>query len=496
MDIKLPANVNTTPADEMLYLGFSRQDLKFHQALGELIDNAISASSDPKRFDIEVHLEKIGENIDVLVADNGCGISFDDLQQQIMRIGGKGSRSGPLNEHGFGLKNSLCVLTQNKLPFHILTRDQQTARQDLYLKVSGPFSLSMLIVRGTESEWAHDLIRCTEETGTRVSAKTSMHYFRSLFRGRASFETLILRLLEHLGVMYRGYLQGTRSEILLRWRDISEGIVPWTDWTVQPIPIPFERASEEWLEVDYEGKTHRVFYKWGTLDPGQVEDSSQGRPYPLRVYYQSNTQTQGVDVQVRGRVILPHQITYLWYDRAPHPETNHFVGELIMDDPIFSTVNNKVELDPNNPVWERVWERLQDNKYRPAFTVKGVSLTEAEIRRSLLEKLKNVVPESRTQGNVPTWPAVGVEIDLVHTMPNKDEHVYELKTGTAQPIHVYQLIMYWDARVEDGVRPKLGRLIAKEGNPHVDRLIEYWNQRKDKGSERYHIEFKRVVELM
>lgn len=49
----------------MLYLGFSRQDLKFHQALGELIDNAISSSLHPKRFNVEIHIEKKGEDIDV-----------------------------------------------------------------------------------------------------------------------------------------------------------------------------------------------------------------------------------------------------------------------------------------------------------------------------------------------------------------------------------------------------------------------------------------------
>jgi Histidine kinase-, DNA gyrase B-, and HSP90-like ATPase len=478
MPIQLPADVNTTPSDEMLYLGFSRQDLKFHQALGELIDNAISASTDLKRFDIEIHIEKTGEDISVLVTDNGCGVSFDDLQHKILRIGGKGSHQGKLNEHGFGLKNALCVLTQNKLPFYLITRDQQAREQNLYLKVHGPFSTSppMKIVPGTEAEWAGDLTRCTGETGTRVFAKSNMHYFRSLFRGRASFETLVERLVEHLGVMYRGYLEGTRSEILLRWRDISNGVVPWTDWEIKPIPVPFQKASEEWLEVQYEGKPYRVHYKWGTLDSGQVEDGSKGRPYPLKVYYQGSQQTQGIDIRVRGRVILPHQITYLWPDRVPHNDLNLFVGELIIDDPVFSTVNNKVELDPNNPVWEAVSDRLQDSRYRPSEAV-GVSKNEAEIRDLLLQKLKNIVPGSQTQADVPTWEAVGVRIDLVHTMANSDEHIYELKARTPKPIDVYQLIMYWDARVEAGVRPKLGRLVGTENNQRVDRLIDYWNQR-------------------
>jgi anti-sigma regulatory factor (Ser/Thr protein kinase) len=496
MPIKLPADVDTTPEDQNLYLGFSRQDLKFHQALGELIDNAISASQNINRFDVEIHIEKNKEEINVLVADSGLGISFDDLQKEILRIGGKGSRKGPLNEHGFGLKNALCVLTKNERPFHIITRDQQAKKQDIYLKVSGPFRMkpSMQIVEATEAEWSPDLLNIGD-TGTRVFANTTMHYFRSAFRGKASFETLVERLLEHLGVMYRGYLHGTRSEIIVRWRDVSDKVVPWTDWKVTPIPIPFTKHQEEKLQVDYGGKSYSVIYSWGSLDSGEVEDSSKGLPYPLKLYYQSNELTQGIDIRVRGRVILPHQITYLWPDRQTHNSLNQFVGELIIDDPIFSTVNNKIELDPNNPVWEAVVDKLQDKKYKPADTV-GAGKNEAEIRNLLLEKLKEVVSGSKTQANVPTWDKVGVEVDLIHTMSNGDEHIYELKAATAKPIDVYQLIMYWDARVEAGVRPKLARLVAKAENPHVVNLIEYWNHRKDKGGQPYRLEFKTVDKLV
>lgn len=60
MAIQLPADVDTTPADESLYLGLSRQDLKFHQALGELIDNAISCSPSFRPI-IEILIERHGD---------------------------------------------------------------------------------------------------------------------------------------------------------------------------------------------------------------------------------------------------------------------------------------------------------------------------------------------------------------------------------------------------------------------------------------------------
>lgn len=490
MAIALPANVDTTPADDMLYLGFSRQDLKFHQALGELIDNAISSYEDTSRFKIEIHIEKNGETVRVVVADSGLGIAFDDLQTKILKIGGKGTRAGKLNEHGFGLKNAVCVLTQNKRPFSIITRDQAAVDDGVYLKVDGPFRIfpNMQIVETDEPTWSENITLCTGSTGTRIHATTTMHYLRNLSRGQARFETLMERLLEHLGVMYRGYLQANHAEMLLRFRDISAGNAPWTNKDVKPIPVPYSKAKEEWLQVNVGGTEYRVQYKWGSLDEGQVAANG------LRQYYQGNIKTQGVDIQVRGRVILPHQITYLWPDREPHGDLNHFVGELIIDDDIFSTVNNKVELDPNNPAWEAISEKLQEDEYKPVDAV-GVMRTEADIREKLAANLKNVVKDSETTENAPTWEEVGVKVDLVHRKPGGDEDIHEIKAGTAKPIDVYQLVMYWDAKVEAGVRPKLGRLVTKLGTQSVDRLITYWNTRKDKGGQPYVFEFKRVDEI-
>ena len=56
--------------------------------------------------------------------------------------------------------------------------------------------------------------------------------------------------------------------------------------------------------------------------------------------------------------------------------------------------------------------------------------------------------------------------------------------------------MYWDGRVEEGVRPKLGRLVAHEASQAATQLIDYWNNRKDKEGQRYKLEFKKVNELL
>lgn len=428
------------------------------------------------------------------VADDGAGISLEDMTNHVLRMGGQGSDRGRLNEHGWGLKNSLCVLTGNK-DFSIVTRDQVAQENDLVYLVKGPFRLGMKLEQGTEVSWAEGIFKCRGRTGTRVRALTTMHYFRTLYPSAARFDSLIERLIEHLGVIYRGYLINSRNEIWLRWRDVTRGSASWTDEKVVPIDIPFNRSSEEKIEIDVVGTRYSAVYKWGELDYGAIKDGSRGRPFPLKIYYQANLRSQGIDVAVRGRVILPHALEHLWPDLNRHNDFNKFTGELRLDDPIFATVNNKTQLDPNSPAWESLLERFNTTKhYKPERS--SITYAEEEIRRELLAKLPNVVSGSVALENFPTWPGLGVKIDILHRIGDDHEEIYELKAGTAHPADVYQLIMYWDGRVEEGVRPKLGRLVAGEGGQAVLQLIEYWNGRRDKGGQPYVVEFKRVDELM
>src|SRR6266496_2531149 len=102
---KFPFAVNTAP-DARFYTELARQEMNFEHAVAELVDNSISAGA----RNIEVHLwpEDDQRLINILVADDAHGISLDDIRNRIMRMGGMGGVPGFLNEHGFGLKNSLA----------------------------------------------------------------------------------------------------------------------------------------------------------------------------------------------------------------------------------------------------------------------------------------------------------------------------------------------------------------------------------------------------
>lgn len=495
--------------DEARYWeGLGRQEMDFHQVLGELIDNSVSASGfdtdgDLLPFTIEITIQHIGNRVKVKVADQGIGMSLNDLESHVLSPGGKGSVTGPLNEHGFGLKNALCMLSLgNKRPFKIQTRDQKAVDQNHYYLVDGPFSLDMRIQLDNESNWNTNLAHATSEGGTRVYAETSYEYFNTLYkRGKYFEDPLITRLGEHLGVMYRGFLANTSNKMWLRWQDLGGDeenpctSAPWHEYRINPIDIPYGIGGciEREITATYSGITAKAMYKAGDLDKERAKDVTRGWPFPLQIYYQGNTATQGIDISVKSRVVKTGQLPEIWWEVARDNHYNYFVGELLLDEK-FKTVNNKTALDPHNPFWQALVEQL--NKAERFSPIKQARVyTEKTIKEKLKTILKGAVSGSTVHLDRPVWSGSGVKIDIYHQKPTGIE-VYEVKPDTAGPLDVYQLLMYWDGVVVDEEKsPSLARLVAKEAPDSVGNMIDKLNQRKDALGKPYRFEFRKIDEF-
>lgn len=238
----------------------------------------------------------------------------------------------------------------------------------------------------------------------------------------------------------------------------------------------------------------KAIYIRGNLDTEKIRDASLGKPYPLKIYYQGNIPTQGIDIVVRGRTLKGGLLPEIWSDVPRHNNFNKFVGELKLNDVKFRTVNNKISLDPHNPYWLALLEKLDEDEYKPQ------RVTGAKIEKDIARRLK-IILEGNYSGsyvelNRPIWGGAGVEVDIYHVLSNGDIHVYELKAGTAAPIDAYQLLMYWDGVVKDeGKSPKLGRLVAKEIPDSVKNIINEINKRKDGLGNKYCLELKTVTEM-
>jgi len=499
-----PKSVTISIEEERYWEGLGRQEMDFHQVLGELIDNSISAAGkdsdgDLLPFKIEITLEKLGNKIFVTVADEGIGMSIEEITKNIFSLGGKGHSEGPLNEHGFGLKNALCVFTNgNKLSWIIKARDEDAACNDLVYVVKGPFSSDMKLDLGASEEWNKGLKYSIGVRGTRVNVETTFEFFNTLYPRGKTFGTLIERLIEHLGVLYRGFLTNPSNKMWLRWRNLGENEtdpnldVEWEEFRIKPIKIPYDSNGSKSTEIEVDGAIAN--YIRGNLDVEKVKDSSLGKPYPLQIYYQGNIPTQGVDIVVRGRTLKTGQLPEIWSEIPRHNHFNKFVGEIILNDPKFRTVNNKISLDPHNHYWNRLLEKLNTDDYKPQKT------TGAKIEKDLAKRLKIMLEghytNSIVQKDRPIWGGAGVKVDIFHELNNEEIHIYELKAGTAAPIDVYQLLMYWDGIVKDeGKSPKLGRLVAKEIPTTVKNIISEINKKKDVLGNQYKLESKTIEEL-
>jgi len=504
-----PKNVQIQIDEQRYWEGLGRQEMDFHQVLGELIDNSISASGkdsdgDLYPFIIEVALQRLGGKIKIKVADQGIGMSIDELTKSIFSLGGRGKSQGPLNEHGFGIKNSLCVLSLgNKLAWHIQTRDEDAVKDDQIYIVRGSFSSALKVELESDPQtWNEDITHATSKRGTRVFAETTFSFFNTTHPRSRTFETLVERLLEHLSIVYRGYLKPQNNKLWLRWRDIGDDETrpnsgaTWKEHRLKPIEIPYDisGSNESTIKVDGPEGVAEAKYIRGTLDVEKVKDRSLGSPYPLSVYYQGSIRTQGIDIKVRNRVLKFGQLNEIWPEIPRHNDFNKFVGELIIDDPKFRTVNNKISLDPHNPYWIGLLDKLGNDDYKPQRTTR--SKIETDIKKSLKITLEGMHSKSKVQLDRPIWGGTGVEVDIFHELSSGDIHIYEVKVGTAAPLDAYQLQMYWDGIVKDENKsPKLGRLVAKEIPDPVKNIIRDINKRKDTLANEYKLEYKTIDEL-
>lgn len=109
-----PKKFTTKNSTSSFWSGFAKQTIDFQHALGELVDNALSATlakptgTGKQTATIEITLsENQDSSVTVQVADAGVGIGLNQLatdDNNIFNLGYMPPERGFMNEHGFGLK--------------------------------------------------------------------------------------------------------------------------------------------------------------------------------------------------------------------------------------------------------------------------------------------------------------------------------------------------------------------------------------------------------
>lgn len=462
-------------ATEGLFQGLAKQNMLFHQCIGELVDNAIGANFGNSPFLIEIiFIDKHGDDtiVDTYVCDQSSGMPLEILKKAL-QPGIPATTQSRLNEHGFGLKNALVTLSGNNGPWKIWTRQKSSSE---IFTVEGPFRSKMKI-RDNEPFPTNAFLPTDSSTIIKVSVKKS---FMQTVQGRGapSENLVILRswLIEHLGVMYRGYLE-LDSQTNLPSGTITVSI--GTDrLKVPPVPVPIADRKRKYFDISLNGTVYHLTYEYGTLD--EVQRDSLINAERAKYYYQKNQKTQGIDIRLGKRVIATMQFETIWKtdEGQPlmrHPSYNEFVGELKIPElprGILITTNNKTDFNLDDENWEAIFRELR--QFKPTKDIREKS--EAEIRKKWMSMLKATNPYDIISDNVSVWPT-GTKIDVYRKIKTTNEIIiYEIKVGKGSPQQLYQIKMYWDGLVLQGEQPKEGILLVEDYSTNLEQMANLMNQ--------------------
>ncbi len=85
-------------------------------------------------------------------------------------------------------------------------------------------------------------------------------------------------------------------------------------------------------------------------------------------------------------------------------------------------------------------------------------------------------PKDEVSTEKSIWPT-GTRIDVYRKTSSGDIILYELKVGTGQPSHLYQLKMYWDGLVLAGEEPREAVLLVEDFPDTLQEMANLMNTR-------------------
>lgn len=474
---------NSVPHAEGLFRGLAQAPIHLQNMVAELVDNALAANlHDPE---IWIDISSLGDGGDLYVLgvwDNGPGIPLLKLKSEVMTLGFPPRSHSHLNEHGFGLKNVLSKAERlTRKPWTFRTRDRAAFAAGCYYQCNRPLAFQMPIEKFKAAKWP---TWAAKETGTGVELVLPLSYLQTVAaerRGRlpTDLDLVMEYLREHLGVFYRGYLEGGIRATAKIYTSIGRAGPDLVD----PVAPDYANKKTYDLSMMVRGKTYKSKLELGLIDKNSKK--TQDRLY----YYRHAPESQGIDVRIGNRVVASRLISQVWeLDR--HPTLNGIAGEILIDTsdgPILSTLNNKTSLDFDSPLWHKVTSEVRRRVPENALP-RGGGKSEDDLRDELyihikgLSKPGDVVEKDFNCGN-------GVFVDIIWEQKSRgsDIDIFEVKKGQAQPLNVYQLLMYWDALTEAGNQPSTGHLVSEGATPGVRAFVSLLNRRRDAKGRAYNM---------
>ena len=479
--------IENKPRAEELWRGIGGHFDSISQILCEFIDNSISnfIGNKLRSKTIIVSIRKKSpQSVLISIEDSGTGIK--NLSNAFC-LGNMGDADTPLNEHGFGMKHAFASANPTNDNWQVYTRTIEDYEGKVFKKIEAPYKIegfSASLLHNSEENWPGEL----NGSGTYISFECSMDMFYTLRRGIASrsiqFDFLIKLLAEDLGFIYSGLIKENKATITIQAVD-GDGNASQVDVkSINPDWEQFYNPGNGEESVDLGGGSNvKIKYEFGAINSASH----------LK-YYKRNMSSSGLEIRINGRVLEYNLFKEIWGIER-HNMYNHILLKVDLNssnkDALPKTRTSKNGIREGDGKFESLLDWVR-KKIPDPYEVLSNAYNEADLFDHLESQKKIHLPDPKTvnrEQNVYKNINVKIPIDLYINHSNQ-VIIYEGKKDKTTIKDIYQLKMYWDGCVLDGIQPTKGILISASHPDSVVELVKLVNQLLDFNGKNYNFEIK------
>lgn len=495
--------IHNLPDSNEIWSGIGGHFDSLCQIINEFIDNSISnfEGNNPLFRQILVTLSESSiPNGPVVVRIEDSGTGIKDLDKAFT-LGSKAAAESPLNEHGFGLKHALASANPSNDSWRVFTRTQDDINNNQYKKIEAPYLLGDYACTICKDEpWPGQL-----GSGTIVEFTCSGAMFSTIGRGipggLRNFYKLANILHEDIGFTYSGIIKKNAATITLILVDVEGNRRNYPVGAVEPAWEKFIEPGSGSAPVNLGGGNVDIEYEFG-----QIVNKAERLDFDnstTRKYYKQSMSSSGVEIRINGRMLCNNLFKEVWGVEKHNSYNNLLVRVNIKSnnrDALPQTRTSKNGLREGDERLDALYAWIKS--YMPT-PVKELSLAthETDLFEELKEKMKifNPDPNKIIDTEMHVFTSSGnvkdkVRIDL-YCKDTSGVSIYEGKKDFTTSKDVYQLRMYWDGLVFDGIKPDKGILVAKNHPDSVANLLFIVNAMKDANGNNYCFELKQWAEF-
>lgn len=439
------------------------------------------------------------QKVRISIEDTGTGIKDLDAA---FTLGCRRGAESPLNEHGFGLKHALASADPSNSCWSISTRTADDLKNNRFKKISAPYSFEQFCAESLDTaQWTG----AYSGTGTIVTFECSYDMYKTLSKGMnekgiigrpvEGFEKIAALLYEDIGFVYAGIILNGKASISLKIVS-SNNKSSNRIHSVGAITPDFQ----SWIhpgkgnqEVNLGDGIVNIQYQFGISAAKDDNKDYEFVNTKTRRYYKNTMTSSGVEIRLNGRVICYNLFKEIW-GIEKHNSFNSFlvILDLISNNSkaLPKTRTSKNGLREGDPHLEKLFEWIKKKVPKP---IKDSNYADHEIDLfNLLCENKNkynpdpnkTISTERTVFNNTGSDKDKVRIDLFEDTMGQLT-IYEGKKDITTSKDVYQLRMYWDGLVYEGINPTTGVLVSAYHPQSVYDMVAIVNTMKDYNGNNY-----------